>query len=104
MTTPDMSAPATSDANHCGLCNLVSILGQTANQRHAKAVGQMLANGDCAGAEKYALQKGDLDLVDRVDAYCAHHHFLTLDPSKEAHVPERPDSDTIFGLTPNPHR
>jgi hypothetical protein len=36
-----------------------------------KTVGQMLASGDCAGAEKYALDRGDFPLVGTVRAYCA---------------------------------
>jgi hypothetical protein len=58
-------------SRHCGLCNLISIFDRSAKDRHAKTVGKMLAKGDCAGAEKYALQKGDFDLADRVRARCS---------------------------------
>jgi hypothetical protein len=71
MTTPDMSQDSGKSAGgHCGLCNLISIFDGDAKKRHAKAVGKMLSKGDCAGAEKYALEKGDLDLADRVREYC----------------------------------
>lgn len=36
-----------------------------------QAVGKLLANGDCAGAEKYALEKGELELAGQVKDYCA---------------------------------
>ena len=40
--------------------------------RHVKSrIGKMLAKGDCAGAEKYALQKGRFDLLGVVREYCA---------------------------------
>lgn len=69
---PDMSqTPPQATGSGCALCNLISILDAGSKKRHAKAVGQMLAKGDCVGAEKYALQKGDLDLADRVKARCA---------------------------------
>lgn len=67
MTTPDMSQTSPRRSSGCALCNLISDLDK---KRHERAVGKMLANGDCAGAEQYALQKGDLDLADRVKGYC----------------------------------
>ena len=71
LSTPDVSQTTpSSEGNHCSLCNLISIFEGDANKRHARAVGKMLAKGDCSGAEKYALEKGDLDLADRVKAYC----------------------------------
>lgn len=66
-----IQAPPIPESNHCALCNIISIFEGDANKRHAKAVGNMLAKGDCSRAEKYALENGDLDLADRVRAYCA---------------------------------
>jgi len=61
ITTPDMSQePAEADRGHCALCNLISIFQGDAKKRHARAVGKMLAEGNCVGAEQYALEKGDL--------------------------------------------
>lgn len=54
----------------CALCNIISIFDGFSKKRHSKAAGQMLAAGDCAGAEKYALSKGDLDLASYVEDYC----------------------------------
>lgn len=47
-----------------------AIFEKAAKNRHKKAVGKMLAKGDCAGAEKYALERGDIDLANQVKAYC----------------------------------
>jgi len=74
MSTPDMSQTTQQSSGGCGLCNLMSVLDSTTEKRHKKAVGSMLAKGDCVGAERYALQKGDLDLADRVRSYCAVDH------------------------------
>jgi TRAP-type uncharacterized transport system substrate-binding protein len=42
------------------------------NPNHIRSrIGKMLAKGDCAGAEQYALQKGELDLAQQVKNYCA---------------------------------
>jgi hypothetical protein len=30
----------------------------------------MMSNGDCAGAERYAMERGDFELVGTVRAYC----------------------------------
>jgi hypothetical protein len=73
MQVPDMSQEPARSSNGCGLCNLISILDAGAKKRHEKTVGKMLAKGDCAGAERYALQKGELDLAERAEAYCAEH-------------------------------
>jgi len=71
ITTPDMSQePAEADRGHCALCNLISIFQGDAKKRHARAVGKMLAEGNCVGAEQYALEKGDLDLADKVKDFC----------------------------------
>jgi hypothetical protein len=40
------------------------------DRKRAEAVGKLLAKGDCAGAEKYALERGDIDLANQVKAYC----------------------------------
>lgn len=40
-------------------------------QELRERVGRKLAKGDCAGAEKNALEGGDLDLASKVRAYCA---------------------------------
>lgn len=37
-----------------------------------RQVGKLVAKGDCAGAEKAALEGGDLDLATRAREYCAH--------------------------------
>lgn len=34
-------------------------------------IGRMVFKGDCAGAEKAALEAGDIDLASRVQDYCA---------------------------------
>lgn len=36
-----------------------------------RTVTNMIANGNCVGAEQYALQRGDLDLAQQVKAYCS---------------------------------
>lgn len=36
-----------------------------------RRVGQLVAAGDCAGAEKLALKAGDFELADTVRGYCA---------------------------------
>jgi hypothetical protein len=33
-------------------------------------VGNMLAKGNCAGAEQYALKSGELDIAQQVKSYC----------------------------------
>jgi hypothetical protein len=71
MHVPDMSQEPARSSSGCGLCNLISILDGSAKKRHEKAVGKMLAKGDCEGAERYALQKGELDLAEQAKAYCA---------------------------------
>lgn len=40
-------------------------------EAQAKQAGTMIANGNCAGAEQYALAAGNFDLAERVKAYCA---------------------------------
>jgi len=37
---------------------------------HRQIVGNMLAKGNCVGAQQYALRTGDLDLAQQVKAYC----------------------------------
>lgn len=54
----------------CALCNIISIFDGLAKKRHSKAAGQMLAGGDCLGAERYALSKGDFDLGAEVKEHC----------------------------------
>jgi hypothetical protein len=62
------AAPTDGDASlGTGLGELLTGTGD----RHVKRqIGKMLANGDCAGAEKYALTKGRLDLAQQVRSYC----------------------------------
>ena len=59
------------NVNSCRICNAVKLIRGDPKARNAKKVGKLLAAGDCAGAEKYALEAGDLDLADRVKARCA---------------------------------
>lgn len=56
--------------NSCRICSFVQMLKGDPKKRHQKEVGKLLADGDCAGAEKYALENGELDLADRVKAHC----------------------------------
>ncbi len=58
------------NVNACRICNVVNLLRGNPTTKHNKAVGKLLANGDCAGAEKYALENGEFDLADRVKARC----------------------------------
>lgn len=44
---------------------------QTEIQARVAKVSKMIAKGDCAGAEQYALEHGDLPLAQSVRAYCA---------------------------------
>jgi len=70
---PDMSqeAPAPhARRSGAGGNYILDLFDVTGAKHHRKVVGQMLAKGDCAGAEKYALEKGELDLADRVQARC----------------------------------
>jgi hypothetical protein len=41
------------------------------DRKRAEAVGKLLAAGDCAGAEQYALRRGGFALVQTVRDYCA---------------------------------
>ena len=50
--------------------NWLDALGISPNRRREKAVGKLLAAGDCAGAEKYALENGEFELLDRVKEHC----------------------------------
>lgn len=40
-------------------------------ERNRQRVGQLVAAGDCAGAEKLALKAGDFELAETVRGYCA---------------------------------
>lgn len=40
-------------------------------QEQSRKAGQMIAKGDCSGAEQYALKKGNIELARQVRDYCA---------------------------------
>jgi hypothetical protein len=70
MHTSDVPQEVNVNVNNCPICNVVKLFRGDPKARHNKAVGKLLANGDCAGAKKYALENGAFELADRVKAYC----------------------------------
>lgn len=46
-------------------------IAEAMQQDRLKKATKMIANGDCAGAEQYALRKGDLALAQTVKTYCS---------------------------------
>jgi hypothetical protein len=40
-------------------------------RKRAEAIGKMLARGDCAGAQQYALSKGEIALAAQIRDYCS---------------------------------
>ena len=49
-----------------GGMNWLDFFANRSDRRREKAVGKMLATGDCAGAKTYALKEGDFDLLGMV--------------------------------------
>ena len=47
-----------------------AIFQRIRDNRRAKEIGRLLAAGDCAGAERYAAQRGELALAVQVRDYC----------------------------------
>jgi hypothetical protein len=69
---------------------------ETGRRNHRnKTAGKMLSNGDCAGAEKYALETGDFPLVSTVRAYCA-------DPRTRHVVAQAPSPPVVQPAVPEP--
>lgn len=54
-----------------GGLNWLDFFANRSDRRRKKAVGKMLAAGDCAGAKTYALKEGDFDLLGKVKDFCA---------------------------------
>ena len=92
-------AAVQSGESGCALCNIISIFDGLSTKRHSKAAGRMLASGDCSGAERYALSKGDFDLVSEVKDYCGRQGSRDVRPAsatKWLKVESDPDGTTYF--------
>ena len=62
---PNSTLPATRSRG--GRYDLFDISGK---RKHRKAVGNLIAKGDCGGAYQYALGKGDLELAEMARTLC----------------------------------
>jgi hypothetical protein len=81
---PGQTQDVNVNVNSCRICGLISALGGDAKERHRKAVGKMLATGDCVAAEKYALEKGDFELAEYAKSYCARSPAASVAPAPVA--------------------
>lgn len=59
------------NVRNCPICNAISLFKGDPKAKAQKKVGKLLANGDCAGAERAALEAGQFDLADRVRQRCS---------------------------------
>jgi hypothetical protein len=60
----DYSMPSVSAPN-------LSVVRVKTSRKVEKRIGKLIAEGDCAGAEQYALRKGRIELVGEVRRVCA---------------------------------
>lgn len=100
-------ATSSQSGRGCALCNVISIFDELSKKRRSKAVGRMLAAGDCSGAERYALSKGDFDLEAEIKDYCGRQ--AVRDPSLKAatqwqKIEADPDGTAYYVDTRSIHR
>lgn len=93
-TTPDMSHPRTGSSNTIGV--IAGAIARSNERSFQKKIGALLAKGDCAGAAKLALEKGRLELGNRINEACSQRQGTAAQPSIDLSFP------TANGSTSSP--